>query len=117
MKNIEKWLKENEIEYRREKHGNSIYFNDGFNVDGIQIAFYWDGIGNDPEKRHALERFMKRKRAYICNSRIFGAGITYTIMTVFDAARLEKHETAIKEASEKFWKEEHARRMQKASAI
>lgn len=117
MKNIEKWLNENGIEYRKEKYGNPYYFNDNFSVDGLQITFFWDGIGNNPEKRSELERFMKRKRAYTCNSRIFGAGITYTIMTIFDAARLEKHEKSVHEASEAFWKEEHTRRMQAAKTI
>lgn len=117
MKNIEKWLQENGIEYRKEKYGNPYYFNDGFSVDGLQIAFYWNGIGNAPEKRHELEKFMSRKRAYECKSRIFGAGITYTIMTVFDFRRLEKHEKAVSDAVQAFWQVEHAHRIQAEKAM
>lgn len=46
MKNIEKWLKENGIEYRKCKYGNPYYFNDGFQVDGLRISFYFDEVGN-----------------------------------------------------------------------
>lgn len=44
MKNIEKWLMENGLEYSRNQYGNSTYFNDGFSVSGLQVAFYTDGI-------------------------------------------------------------------------
>lgn len=37
------------MEYSVNKYGNPHYFNDGFYVEGIQIAFYFDGIGNKPE--------------------------------------------------------------------
>lgn len=113
----EKWLIENSIECEKQKYGNPYYFSDGFQVDVLQIAFYFDSIGNDWEKRHDLEKFMSRKRAYICQTRRFGAGYTYTIMTVFDAARLEKHEKAVSEAVEKFGKEEHTRRLIAAQAL
>lgn len=117
MKNIEKWLNENGIQYKKPKYGNPYYFNDGFQVDGLQIAFYFDSIGNDREKRRALEKFMSRKRAYVCQPRRFGAGYTYTIMTVFDATRLEAHEKAVSESVEKIWEEEHARRLIAAQAL
>lgn len=55
---------------------------------------------------------MRRKKSYICQERRFGAGYTYRIMTVFDSVRLEQHEKAVADAVEKFWEEEHARRMQ-----
>lgn len=51
MKKIIEFLEENGIEYSANKYGNPNYFNDGFAVDGIQIAFYFDGIGNAPEKK------------------------------------------------------------------
>lgn len=113
MKKIIAWLEENGIEYSLDKFGNPYYFNDGFSVDGIQIAFYFDGIGNALEKEKPLADFMKRKKAYICKESRFGAGHTYRIMTVFDAARLEQHEKAVADAVEKFWEEEHTRRIQK----
>ena len=112
MKKIIAWLEENGIEYNINKYGNPYYFNDGFSVDGIQIAFYFDGIGNVLEKEKLLLDYMKRKKAYICQESRFGAGYTYRVMTVFDAARLEQHEKAVSDAVEKFWEEEHARRIQ-----
>lgn len=116
MQKIEKWLEENGIEYKKGKYGNPYYFNDNFSVDGIQITFFWDGIGNDPETRHKLEKFMSRKRSYECHSRIFGAGITYIIMSVFDFRRWQKHEKAVSDAVEAFWQAEHARRISEAQA-
>ena len=38
-------------------------------------------------------------------------------MTVFDAARLEKHEKAVADAVEAFWQAEHARRIQAEKAM
>lgn len=113
MKKIIAWLEGIGIEYKVNKYGNPRYFNDGFSVDGIQITFYFDGIGNAPEKEKLLADFMKRKKAHICKESRFGAGHTYRIMTVFDAVRLEQHEKAVADAVEKFWEEEHARRIQK----
>lgn len=112
MKKIITWLEENKIEYSVNKYGNPRYFNDGFSVDGIQIAFYFDGIGNAPEKKKLLLDFMKRKKAYICQESRFGAGYTYRIMTVFDAARLERHEKTVADAVEKFWEEERKRKIE-----
>lgn len=112
MKKIIAWLDENNIEYKVNKYGNPYYFNDGFSVDGIQIAFYFDGIGNAPEKEKMLLNYMKWKKSYSCQCSRFGAGYSYRIMGVFDAARLEKHEKKVADAVEKFWKEEHERRMQ-----
>ena len=42
MKKIIAWLEENGIEYSVNKYGNPQYFNDGFSVDGIHIAFYFE---------------------------------------------------------------------------
>ena len=111
MNKIEQWLKENGFEYSVNKYGNPYYFNDGFYVEGISVSFYFDSIGNPFEKRHELEKFMKRKRAYTCYSSRFGFGVTYLIMTVFDYARLEKHEKEVQDAVEAFWQAEHARRI------
>ena len=112
MKKIIAWLKENKIEYSINKYGNPHYFNDGFSVDGIQIAFYFDGVGNKQENEKLLLDCMKRKKSYNCQRSRFGAGYSYRIMRVFDAVRLEKHEKAVADAVEKFWKEEHVRRTQ-----
>lgn len=116
MKNIENWLQENGIEYRRAAYGSD-YFGNGFQVDGLQITFYFDGIGNKWKKQQDLKKFMSRKKAYICKADRFGAGYSYRIMTVFDAARLEKHEKAVADAVESFWQSEHVRRMQAQKAI
>lgn len=114
MKKVIAWLEENKIEYSVNKYGNPYYFNDGFSVDGIRVAFYFDGIGNSPEKKRMLLNFMKRKKAYTCQESRFGAGYTYRIMTAFDSARLERHEKAVADAVEKFWEEEHERRTREA---
>lgn len=54
---------------------------------------------------------MRRKKSYVCQEHRFEAGYTYGIMTVFDEARLNQHEKAVADAAEKFWEEEHKRRM------
>lgn len=110
MKKIITWLEENGIEYSANKYGDPYYFNDGFSVDGIQIAFYFDGIGNAPEKKKLLVDYMRRKKSYVFQESRFGAGHTYRIMTVFDSARLEQHEKAVMDAVERFWAEEHERK-------
>lgn len=106
MKNIEKWLKENGIKYRKEKYGNQYYFNDGFRVEGLRIAFYFDEVGNTRKQENQLVKFMNRKKAYICKPFRFGYGHSYDIMTVFDAARLEEHEKAVSDAVKAFWQDE-----------
>ena len=113
MEKIIAWLEENGIEYSVNKYGNPHYFNDGVSVGGIQITFYFDGIGNAPEKKRLLEDYIRRKKSYVFQERRFGAGYAYRIMTVFDAARLEQHEKAVVDAVEKFWEEEHACRIRK----
>ena len=117
MKNIEKWLQENGIEYRKCKYGNPDYFNDGFQIEGLRIAFYFDDAGNTRKQENQLVKFMSRKKAYICKPSRFGYGYSYDIMTVFDAARLEKHEKAVADAVEAFWQAEHARRIKEEKAI
>lgn len=117
MKNIEKWLKEKDLEYSLNRYGNGTYFKDGFSVAGINVTFYTDGIGNGRCKAAELERFMSRKKSYVCRRNRFGAGISYRIMTVFDAARLEEHEKRVQESAEAFWQAEHARRIKQAAVI
>lgn len=112
MGNIIKWLEENGIEYSVIKYGNHYYFNDNFSVEGIQVVFYFDGIGNNQEKEKLLTNYMKRKRSYTCTYYRFGAGYFYRIMTKLDSVKLEEHENKISEAVEKFWQKEHAHRTQ-----
>lgn len=117
MKKIVEWLEENEIEYNVHKYGNSYYFDGGFSVNGIQIAFYFDNVGNTTEKEKLLLNFMKRKKNICLRKNRFGSGYTYRIMTAFDAIQLDQHEKAVNEATEKFWKEEHERRMQEEQTV
>ena len=63
MKNIEKWLQENGIEYSRAVYGSN-YFNDGFRVIGLKIAFYFDEIGNTRDQEKQLIKFISRKKAF-----------------------------------------------------
>lgn len=112
MKQIEKWLNDNSFEYSRHQCGNSDYFGDGFSVPALFVPFYFDGIGNTHEKERQLVDYMRRKKAYICKAERFGAGYTYRIMSVFDAARLEEHEKRVSDAVETFWQADHARRPQ-----
>lgn len=112
---IEKWLEENGIKYTINQYGNPYYFDDGFSVSGIAIAFYFDDIGNNLEDRKKLENYMSRKKSYKCICERFGSGYSYRIMTVFDATRLEDHENKVKAAVDEFWKKEHARRTQKTA--
>lgn len=117
MKKIIEWLEENQITYSQGKYGNPYYFNDNFSVYGINVTFYFDGIGNAPEKKRLLIDYMKRKKSYVCQESLFGAGCTYIIMTIFDSARLEKHQKTISDAVEKFWEYEHNKRIQENAVI
>lgn len=115
MKQIETWLIDNSIEYTRNQYGNGYYFGDGFSVPGLAISFYSDSIGNAREKEGDLIRYMSRKKSYTCTAHRFGAGYSYRIMTVLDAACLEAHEKRIADATEAFWQAEHARRTHTAA--
>jgi len=117
MKKIIRWLEENEIEYSVSKYGNANYFKDNFSVEGIQIAFYFDGIGNIWDKQKALTDYMCRKKSYACTKSAFGAGYTYRIMKAFDSWKLAEHEARIEEAAERYWKEEHAQKMAVSAMI
>lgn len=75
MKKIVEFLKKNGIEYSINKYGNPRYFNDDFSVDGIQVAFYFDEIGNTPEKEKLLLNFMKRKKIYVCEKTVLDLDI------------------------------------------
>lgn len=117
MKKILDFCKENGIECRKEKFGNPYYFNDGFSVDGLTVSFDFCIDSGAGRKMAAFEKFMSRKRAYETVCFKYGAGWTYRVFTVFDKRKLEKHENAIREAAERFWQEEHARRIMEKKAI
>lgn len=111
MKNIEKWFAEKGIKYDIYQYGNPYYFNDGFSVAGINVAFHYDNIGNEYNLRYELERYMKKKKSCVCIPYNFGGGIAYHIHTVFDYRRLVEHEERVQNATEAFWQAEHARRI------
>ena len=114
MKKIIDFLSKNGMNFTEVKYGNPYYFNDGFSVDGVKITFDYYLDPEASRKMAHLEKFMKSRRAYNVVFTPYGSGYSCRIMTVFDAARLEKHQNAITEATEKFWQNEHMRRMQKA---
>ena len=117
MKKIIDFCNENGIECKREKFGNPYYFNDGFSVDGLIVSFDFYIDREASHKMNIFEKIMSRKKSYDVECFRFGAGWSYRIFTVFDKRRLEKHTNAIKEATEKFWEEEHARRALEGKAI
>lgn len=117
MKKIIEFLQENGIEYTVSKFGNPYYFDDNFSVEGLQVSFDFYLDDNASSKKAKFEKFIKFKKSYEVRSFRFGCGYTYNIFTVFDARRLDEHENAIKKATEKFWQEEHARRLMAGKAI
>lgn len=110
MKQIEKWLTDNDITYRPAKWGNPDYFNDGFNVSGLMVTF---DFYQDPDAGHKMRTFkrcMGCKKIYTCKCYKYGAGYWFRVLTVFDDAKLEDHEKRVSDAIEAFWQAEHARR-------
>lgn len=117
MKQIEKWLQDNNITYRTAKWGNPDYFNDGFTVCGLMVTFDFYQDRDATAKMSAFERYMGRKRAYNCEYYKYGAGWWIRVLTAADAPKLEEHEKHVSDAAEAFWQADHARRqaMQEAS--
>lgn len=111
MKQIEKWLQENDIQYRPAKWGNPYYFNDGFSVSGLQVTFDYYLDPDARSKKTAFEKYMGRKRIYDCKCHKCGTGWWYHVLTSSDAAQLDAHEKRVADAVEAFWQAEHARRM------
>ena len=112
MKLIEKWLTDNDIAYRTAKWGNPYYFNDDFCVSGLIVTF---DFYLDPDASHkmtAFERYMRRKRTYVCKCYKYGCGWWFRVLTMSDDDRLEEHEKRVSDAMEAFWHAEHARRQQ-----
>ena len=110
MKQIEKWLTDNGIEYRPAKWGNPYYFNDDFSVSGLIVNFYLDPDAS--RKMTAFERYMKRKKNYTCKCYKYGFGYWFRVLTTSDDTLLEEHEKRVSDATEAFWQAEHARRQQ-----
>lgn len=117
MKNIEKWLSENSIQWKRASWGDPDYFNDGFSVSGLQVTFNFYIDPDASRKMTAFERYMSRKRTYVCKCYSYGCGFWFDILFNSDAARLMEHEKRVTDASEAFWQAEHAWMMEKAAAV
>lgn len=115
MKQIEKWLQDNNITYRLAKWGNPDYFNDGFAVYGLMVTFDFYQDRDASAKMSAFERYMGRKRIYNHECYKYGAGWWFRILTAADTAKLEEHEKRVSEATEAFWQAEHARRMRETA--
>lgn len=111
MRQIEKWLQENDIQYRPVKWGNPDYFKDDFFVSGFMVTF---DFYIDPDARRKMaefERYMGHKRIYDCKCYKYGTGWWFRVLTVTDATRLEAHDKRVSDAEEAFLQAEHARRM------
>lgn len=110
MKKIIEYLNANAIENRVEKWGDN-YFNDDFNVSGLLVSFDAWLDREAYNKQMAFLSYMKKQRRYdVCLIRSHGI-TSYRILSVFDAKRLEKHNSEKQAAVVAFWKAEHARRV------
>ena len=116
MKKIKAFLEDYGIGYRVATWGGS-YFGDpqhDCQVSGLLVSF--DGW-LDPDardKKTAFLKHMSRCRAYdvapICQYWIY----SFRVLSVFDAAKLNRYDQAVSAAVNAFWEAEHARRMQTA---
>lgn len=88
MKQIEKWLQDNNITYRLAKWGNPVYF-DGFCISGLQVTFDFYLDPNARTKIAIFERYMRRKRTYDCKCHKYSAGWWYRVLSTTDAAKTE----------------------------
>lgn len=112
MKQIEKWLQANSIQYRPAKWGNPDYFKDGFSVSGLIVTFDFYLDSDASRKMTAFERYMSCKRIYFYKCYKYGAGWWYQVLTSSDADQLAAHEKRLSDAVDAFWEAEHARRLQ-----
>lgn len=116
MKNIIEYLDKNNIEYEFVSYGNPYYYNDGFTVQAVQVSFDYDLANNIKElkqKENGFLKYMKRKKK-CCIGYEGRCGICirwYSIFDVNDLRKYQEHENKIRKDVEKFWKEEHTRRM------
>lgn len=116
MKNVINYLENNNIKYESVTYGNPYYYNDGFGVQAISLEFDYELTDNIQElrkKEDAFLNYMKRKkRCCIGHSGISGICIKwYSVFNVNEFQKYEEHETRIRADVEKFWKAEHARRI------
>lgn len=112
MKKIIDFCNECKIDNSLEKWGDN-YFNDNFNVSGLLVSFDAWLDREAYNKQMAFLSYMKKQRRYdVCLIRSHGI-TSYRILSVFDAKRLEKHNSEKQAAVVAFWKAEHARRQLK----
>ena len=116
MKKIKQFLEDSGIEFRAAEWGGSYFEDDRKNcrVSGFLVSF--DGW-LDPDassKKAAFLQHMSRCRAYdVKPIRSYGI-YSFRVLSVFDAAKLNRYDQAVSAAVNAFWEAEHARRMQTA---
>lgn len=116
MKKIKQFLENSGIEFRAAEWGGSYFEDDRKNcrVSGFLVSF--DGW-LDPDassKKAAFLQHMSRCRAYdVKLIRSYGI-YSFRVLSVFDAARLDKYDREVSAAVDTFWMVEHAKRMQVA---
>lgn len=116
MKNIIKFLEENNIDYECVKYGNPYYYNDGFSVQAVSVKFDYDFSENITElkqKEDTFLKYMKRKKRF-CIGYSGKCGLFIPWYAVFDTddfEKLKEHEKRIQTDVEKFWKGEHEKRI------
>lgn len=119
MKNLVEFLDKNHIEYEYVNYGNPYYYNDRFRVQAIRLTFDYDladDIKELEKKEKAFLNYVKRKRK-CCIGYTGRCGLCiqwYSVFDVSDFKRYQKHEDRIKSDTEKFWMEEHAKRIAEA---
>ena len=122
MKKIIEFLEKHDIEYNHVTLGNPYYYNDGFTVQGITIKFDYELAESFPElqkKERLFNQYMKRRKNH-CIGYSGKCGIYipwYTVLSTDDFERLEKHEARIHADVEKFWKEDHERRVREKLVV
>lgn len=113
MKKIKQFLENSGIEFRVAEWGGSYFEDDRKNcrVFGLLVSF--DGW-HDPDassKKAAFLQHMSRCRAYdVKPIRSYGI-YSFRVLSVFDAARLDKYDREASDAIILFWATERAKRM------
>ena len=113
MKKIKQFLENSGIEFRVAEWGGSYFEDDRKNcrVFGLLVSF--DGW-HDPDassKKAAFLQHMSRCRAYdVKPIRSYGI-YSFRVLSVFDAAKLDKYEREVSDAIILFWATERAKRM------
>ena len=116
MKKIKQFLENSGIEFRAAEWGGSYFEDDRKNCRGSGLLVSFDGW-LDPDassKKTAFLQHMSRCRAYeVKPNRSYGI-YSFRLLSVFDAARLDKYDREVSAAVDAFWMVEHAKRMQAA---